>query len=88
LMVFGSLLRMGVLHLVGAPTYTAPIFSASALLDEESGFLFNVLSMVNPFVLWGLALFLIGTSTMTRRPVRQIAPYAGVIWLLIAYFGY
>lgn len=54
--------------------------SLGALLEQKSGFVFGVASMINPFTIWYVALMVIGTAVMAQRPVKSVA-----IWIIAGY---
>lgn len=62
-------------------------FSLGAFVDPSSGFLFGLANLINPFVIWGLAIMVIGTAVMGRRPVKQVASWLIAGWLLLRLVG-
>lgn len=62
-------------------------FSLAAFFDSSSGFLFGLASMINPFTLWALALMVIGTAVMGRKPTKQVAVWLVAGWLLLQLVG-
>ncbi len=54
--------------------------SLGAVMEQKSGFLFGIASMINPFTIWYVALMVIGTAVMAQRPVKRVA-----IWIVAGY---
>lgn len=56
-------------------------FSLAAFMEDRTGFAYGLVSLVNPFVIWSLAITVIGTAVMARKPTKQVA-----VWLLGGWF--
>jgi len=54
--------------------------SLGAFLEQKSGFLFGLASIVNPFGIWSLAIMVIGTAVMARKRTSTVA-----IWIIGGY---
>lgn len=61
--------------------------SLGAFVDPSNVFVHGLANLFNPFVLWGLALMVIGTAVMGRRPVKQVAVWLVGGWLLLRLVG-
>lgn len=61
--------------------------SAAVLLEKKEGFLYGLMSMINPFSLWGLALMIIGTAVMARRASTSVAVWIIAGWVVIGLIG-
>lgn len=80
-----SLLLGGLLAMTtGASSVADLTISAAVLLEQKEGLLYGIMSLINPFSLWGLALMVIGTAVMGRRPASSVAMWIIGGWIVIS----
>lgn len=78
----GSLL-MGILAMAtDAQTLTDVTISLGALVQDKEGILYRVLSIINPFTIWTLILYVIGASVMMDRSKKQVGIWIVVVWTI------
>lgn len=65
--------------------------SLAALLENKSGIVYSLANMIDPFALWGLAIMVIGTAVMAKKPASSVAVWIVGGWiafsLLFAWIG-
>jgi hypothetical protein len=77
-------LLVGVLVRVMGPADAMGVsISLADALPETEGFLRGLAALVNPFTIWGLALMVIGTAVMARKPTKQVGVWLVSGWLLL-----
>jgi len=59
--------------------------SLGAFIQDKGSFLFKALSIINPFSIWTLVLYIIGASVMMNRPKGQVAVWIVIFWLIISF---
>lgn len=59
--------------------------SLGAFIQDKGSVLFKVLSVINPFSIWTLILYIIGASVMMNRPKKQVAVWIIIAWLVFSY---
>lgn len=62
-------------------------FSLADLLDAPSGFVAGLANLVNPFLIWGLAIMVIGTAVMGRKNTKSVAVWLLSGWLVLRLAG-
>jgi hypothetical protein len=83
--VLGTALRSVLVLLSPAENYAAVTTSAAAALPKgAAGPLFAVMSAVDPFIIWSLALMALGGAMVLKTSVRKTGIMVFVIWVLLA----
>jgi hypothetical protein len=62
--------------------------NAGALFSEKSGFMYQLATLLDPFVIWGIVLMVMGTAIMARKPKATVAVWIVGGWLLFAILGF
>lgn len=81
--MIGGILQTGLIKAMGAESITKIKLSLGLLLppDITSGFLFNLLNMMNIFTIWGLVLLVIGSAIVIGKDAKKIGAFLGFLWL-------
>lgn len=82
--MIGGLISAILIYTTGAASITDISLSLGALVADKNSMLFHLLSLVNPFSLWGLALYVIGSSVMMERPRKTVGIWIIGTWLIIS----
>lgn len=82
--VIGGLISGILLYTTGATSPTDISLSLGALVEDKGSVLYHLLSIINPFSLWGLALYVIGSSVMMNRPRKTVGIWIIGTWLVIS----
>lgn len=80
----GGLITAVLVYTTGATSITEISLSLGALVADKESMLYHLLSIVNPFSLWGLALYVIGSSVMMNRPRKTVGIWIIGVWLIIS----
>ncbi|WP_044480195.1 YIP1 family protein [Paenibacillus antibioticophila] len=80
----GGLITAVLVYTTGATSITEISLSLGALVADKESMLYHLLSIVNPFSLWGLALYVIGSSVMMNRPRKTVGIWIVGVWLIIS----
>lgn len=80
----GGLVTAILVYTTGASSLTDVSLSLGALVADKESMLYHLLSIVNPFSLWGLALYVIGSSVMMNRPRKTVGIWIIGAWLIIS----
>lgn len=59
--------------------------SLGAFVQDKGSDLFRVLSVINPFSIWTLVLYIIGAAVMMNRPKKQVAIWIVLAWLVLSF---
>ncbi|MCM3041535.1 YIP1 family protein [Paenibacillus motobuensis] len=59
--------------------------SLGAFIQDKGSILFKVLSIINPFSIWTLVLYIIGASVMMNRPKKQVAVWIVITWIILSF---
>jgi hypothetical protein len=62
--------------------------NAGVLFTEKKGLLYHLASMLDPFILWGIVLMVIGTAVMARKPRSSVAVWIVGGWIVFSLVGY
>ncbi|WMT41282.1 YIP1 family protein [Paenibacillus sp. D2_2] len=73
------------LKVANAQTLTDISISLGAFVQDKGSFLYKALSVINPFGIWTLILYIIGASVMMNRPKKQVAVWIIIFWLIISF---
>lgn len=82
--MIGGLISAILVNATGAASVTDISLSLGALVADKNSMLFHLLSLINPFSLWGLALYVIGSSVMMERPRKAVGIWIIGTWLIIS----
>ncbi|MBU5673547.1 YIP1 family protein [Paenibacillus brevis] len=80
----GGLITAILVYTTGAASITDISLSLGALVADKESLLYHLLSIINPFSLWGLALYVIGSSVMMNRPRKTVGIWIIGAWLIIS----
>lgn len=58
--------------------------SLGAFISDKSSQLYHLLSLANPFSIWGLVLSIIGSAVMMKRPRKTLAIWIIAAWLVFS----
>ncbi|MGG6312597.1 Yip1 family protein [Paenibacillus macerans] len=58
--------------------------SLGAFVSDKSSEMFRLLSLINPFSIWGIVLYVIGSAVMMNRPRKTVAIWIIVAWLVLS----
>ncbi|MNJ34786.1 YIP1 family protein [Paenibacillus bouchesdurhonensis] len=83
--IIGALLTIALVVVMDARSLTDVTISLGALVQDKTGMMFRVLSLINPFTIWGLYLYIVGTATMMKRPVKKVAVWIVAVWLIYSF---
>lgn len=80
-----SLLVSGLLAMTTSANSVLDLtISAAVLLERKEGLLYGIMSLLNPFSLWSLALMVVGTAVMSRRASSSVAAWIVGGWIVIS----
>lgn len=83
--VVGALLTAVLLVVMDAQSLSDVNLSLGALVADKTGTMYRVLSLINPFTIWGLYLYIVGTATMMKRSRKKIAIWIVIVWLIYSF---
>ncbi|GGG11493.1 YIP1 family protein [Paenibacillus aceti] len=81
----GGLLTGILLKATNAQTLNDISISLGALVQDKGSMLFKALSIINPFSIWTLVLYIIGASVMMNRSKKQVAVWITIVWLIFSF---
>ncbi|WP_178024157.1 Yip1 family protein [uncultured Paenibacillus sp.] len=58
--------------------------SLGAFVSDKSSQMYRLLSLINPFSIWSLVLYIIGSSVIMNRPRKTVATWIIAAWLVIS----
>lgn len=80
--VIGGLLTAVLLVAMNAQSLTDVSLSLGALVADKTSMAYRILSLINPFTIWGLYLYIVGAATMMKRPRKKVAIWIVAVWLI------
>ncbi|MUG46527.1 YIP1 family protein [Paenibacillus woosongensis] len=80
--VIGGLLTAVLLVAMNAQSLTDVSLSLGALVADKTSMAYRILSLINPFTIWGLYLYIVGAATMMNRPRKKVAIWIVAVWLI------
>ncbi|GAA0134595.1 hypothetical protein YSY43_14350 [Paenibacillus sp. YSY-4.3] len=80
--VIGGLLTAVLLVAMNAQSLSDVSLSLGALVADKTGMAYRILSLINPFTIWGLYLYIVGAATMMNRPRKKVAIWIVAVWLI------
>ncbi|MNI52318.1 Yip1 domain protein [compost metagenome] len=83
--LIGGILTAILLNVTDAKSLMDVTISLGALIQDKESMLFKVLSVINPFSIWSMILYIIGSSVIMNRPKKQIAIWIVVVWVLFSF---
>lgn len=81
----GALLTTAMLFFTDAQSITDITISLGALVQDKEGILYKVMSLINPFSIWTMILYVIGSSVMMNRPKKKVGAWIIIVWLIFAF---
>lgn len=82
--LLGSLITGIMIMTMNVQSVTNVSLSLGALVPDKSSQMYQFLSLIDPFSIWGLALYIIGSSVMMKRPYKTVAGWIIVAWLVLS----
>lgn len=82
--MLGSLLAGIMVYATEAKAVTDVSISLAALVSDKTSMLYYVLTLSNPFAIWGLVLYVIGASVMMKRPRKTVGMWIVGTWLVFS----
>lgn len=80
--LIGGLLTSFLARFTEAQSLTDVSLSLAAFISDKSSDLHQWLSIINPFSLWGLFLYIVGASVMMQRPRKTVGIWIVLAWLV------
>ncbi|MNI09969.1 Yip1 domain protein [compost metagenome] len=80
--MIGGILSGILLSAVDAQALTDVTISLGALIQDKGSMLFKAMSLINPFSIWTLVLYIIGSSVMMNVSKKKVAVWIIIIWAL------
>ncbi|MNO49032.1 Yip1 domain protein [compost metagenome] len=78
----GAILTGILINVMDAKAATDVTISLAVLLPDKSGMLFKAMSLINPFSIWTLALYIIGSSVMMNVTKKKVAAWIIIAWAI------
>ncbi|MFD1177447.1 YIP1 family protein [Paenibacillus puldeungensis] len=82
--ILGGLLTGIMVRTMDVQSATDITLSLGALVSDKSSQLYHILSLLNPFSIWGLVLYVLGAAVMMNRPRKKVAVWIVGVWLLFS----
>ncbi|WP_334074704.1 MULTISPECIES: YIP1 family protein [Paenibacillus] len=82
--LLGGLITGIMLMATGAQSTTAFSLSLAVFVTDKTSKLYYLLSLANPFVIWGLFLYVVGASVMMKRPRKKVGIWIVAAWLVFS----
>ncbi|WP_410770851.1 YIP1 family protein [Fontibacillus sp. BL9] len=80
----GGLITSIIIFATDAQSLTEVSLSLAALVSDKTSTLYHLLSLANPFGIWGLALYVIGAAVMMKRPRKTVGMWIIGTWLVFS----
>lgn len=81
----GGLLLGILLFATDAQALTDVTISLGVLVQDKEGILYKALSIIDPFSIWTLILYVIGSSVMMNRPKKQVGVWIIIVWFIFKF---
>ncbi|MNO36699.1 Yip1 domain protein [compost metagenome] len=81
----GQILTGVLLNVADAKSLTDITISLGALVQDKGSVLYKVLSVINPFSIWTIVLYIIGSSVMMNRPKKKVAVWIVAVWVIFSF---
>lgn len=82
--ILGGLLTGIMVRTMDVQSASDITLSLGALVSDKSSQLYHILSLLNPFSIWGLVLYVLGAAVMMNRPRKKIAIWVVGTWLVFS----
>ncbi|WP_068782784.1 Yip1 family protein [Paenibacillus phocaensis] len=80
----GSLITGIMVMTMDVQSVTDVSLSLGAFVADKSSQMYRLLSLINPFSIWSLVLYIIGSSVIMNRPRKTVATWIIAAWLVIS----
>ncbi|WP_232436389.1 Yip1 family protein [Paenibacillus rubinfantis] len=80
----GSLITGILVMTTDVQSATDVSLSLGAFVSDKSSQMYQLLSLINPFTIWGLVLYVIGSSVIMKRPRKKVSTWIIAAWLVIS----
>lgn len=80
----GSLITGVLIMTMDVQSATDISLSLGAFVSDKSSQMYRLLSLINPFSIWSLVLYIIGSSVIMNRPRKKVATWIIAAWLVIS----
>ncbi|GGH38382.1 YIP1 family protein [Paenibacillus segetis] len=58
--------------------------SLGAFVSDKSSQLYELMSIINPFTIWGVIMYVVGASVMMQRPRKTVGMWIISLWLVLS----
>ncbi|MBW4837774.1 MAG: YIP1 family protein [Paenibacillaceae bacterium] len=82
--IVGSLITGIMIMTMDVQSQTDVSLSLGAFVTDKSSQMYQLLSLINPFSIWSLVLYIIGSSVIMNRPRKTVATWIIAAWLVIS----
>ncbi|GJM83980.1 hypothetical protein HMSSN139_64760 [Paenibacillus sp. HMSSN-139] len=82
--LLGSLITGILVMTMDVQSATDISLSLGAFVSDKSSQMYRLLSLINPFSIWSLVLYIIGSSVIMNRPRKKVATWIIAAWLVIS----
>ncbi|MNN39397.1 hypothetical protein D3C81_1534310 [compost metagenome] len=73
------------LSAVDAQALTDVTISLGALVQDKGSMLYKVLSLFDPFSIWTLVLYIIGSSVMMNVSKKKVGIWIVIVWAIVSF---
>ena len=80
----GSLITGILVMTMDVQSATDVSLSLGAFVADKSSQMYRLLSLINPFSIWSLVLYIIGSSVIMKRPRKTLATWIIAAWLVMS----
>ncbi|MBA9088028.1 hypothetical protein FHR92_004521 [Fontibacillus solani] len=81
----GDILTGILLNVADAKALTDVTISLGTLIQDKGSLLYKALSLINPFSIWTLVLYIIGSSVMMNRPKKKVGVWIVIFWFIFSF---
>ncbi|SDF99603.1 Yip1 domain-containing protein [Fontibacillus panacisegetis] len=81
----GDILTGILMNVADAQALTDVTISLGTLIQDKGSLLYKVLSLTNPFSIWTLVLYIIGSSVMMNRPKKKVGIWIVIFWCIFSF---
>lgn len=82
--IVGSLITGIMVMTMDVQSATDISLSLGAFVADKSSQMYRLLSLINPFSIWSLVLYIIGSSVIMNRPRKTVATWIIAAWVVIS----
>ncbi|MNZ82262.1 hypothetical protein D3C78_1009560 [compost metagenome] len=83
--MIGGILTGILLNVADAKALTDVTISLGTLIQDKGSLLYKALSLINPFSIWTLVLYIIGSSVMMNRPKKKVGVWIVIFWFIFSF---